>query len=320
MRLSSKIKYRISEKKDALLQFRETLNKTQQKRFDKVLAIYKDLSSHETFKDKEADLLKISKKENILEELRTFIQKINDIILTYSIVEMDGFKLGQKVFLLDKPLIITQLFENATFIHKTTNQSLDKSTFLCLVTSEPRIQKPTAFPKSQSKLIDNVSQTVITSDMTHFLEYCAANEYDFEAYYQRGYVWTEKQKQDYIIALFNGNASFKPIFVKNTWEKYIQTGYYYEIMDGKQRSDAILSFINNEYPVNGHYFKDLSITDTQRFLNIKMEYTLIKNHTSNQKDAGLTQEQAIELFLQINDYGTHIDKDHLEAIKAKYLK
>ena len=95
--------------------------------------------------------------------------------------------------------------------------------------------------------------------------------------------------------------------------------HYYEILDGKQRLMTIVSFIRNEFAVDGIYYRDLNLTDLNYFYNTPFVYRQIKYYENKKGLSPLSMNQKIELFLQINEYGQHIDNDHLTKIKEKYM-
>ena len=94
--------------------------------------------------------------------------------------------------------------------------------------------------------------------------------------------------------------------------------YEYEVLDGKQRLNAIISYIKDEFSVDGLFYSDLNSTDTQRLMNTPMVYTLVKYYNDNGQ-VQLSNEQKVELFLQVNQYGQHVSDEHLAHIKEQYL-
>jgi hypothetical protein len=73
--------------------------------------------------------------------------------------------------------------------------------------------------------------------------------------YQRKLVWTLIEKQKFIDSLINQYPV--PLFLGVSFD-HPSKGSCFEILDGMQRLDAITSFIEGNFPVNGKYF-DLSI-------------------------------------------------------------
>ena len=75
--------------------------------------------------------------------------------------------------------------------------------------------------------------------------------------YQRKLVWGIDEKQAFIDSLANGYPVPLFLFAKNTYKDRERN----EIIDGMQRLNAIFAFIENEYPVLGGEFFDLSSTE-----------------------------------------------------------
>ncbi|MGL5578785.1 MAG: DUF262 domain-containing protein [Fusobacteriaceae bacterium] len=124
--------------------------------------------------------------------------------------------------------------------------------------------------------------------------------------YQRGLVWTLKQKQRYIMNLYLEKAEITPTFILN-W-----TDDNFEVVDGLQRLTSAFEFINNEYPLeSGLYFRDLSQSDCNFLMNHAVRYTEIRKLDSSD----LTLEQKIELFLEINELGTKMSDEHISKVK-----
>ncbi|MGH8379756.1 DUF262 domain-containing protein [Pseudomonas sp.] len=82
--------------------------------------------------------------------------------------------------------------------------------------------------------------------------------------YQRKLVWTLAEKQRFIDSLMNEYPV--PLFLGVSFNHPVR-GACFEILDGMQRLEAITTFIEGDFPVQGHYF-DLSIVgETNKLLN-----------------------------------------------------
>lgn len=68
--------------------------------------------------------------------------------------------------------------------------------------------------------------------------------------YQRKLIWTIEEKQNFIDSIIRGF----PVPIVLLAEGPQQGSSVLEIIDGMQRLDALVSFINNKYPVNGYFF------------------------------------------------------------------
>lgn len=133
--------------------------------------------------------------------------------------------------------------------------------------------------------------------------------------YQRGLVWTLKQKQAYIEALYNEKAIISPTIILNWCAPTDKNSK--EVIDGKQRLTTIFDFIENKFKLsNGKYFKELSAHDCRFLLNHDVSYTRIEKlgHTD------LTLEEKIELFLEINELGTKMSNAHIKKVKQMLEK
>ena len=87
----------------------------------------------------------------------------------------------------------------------------------------------------------------------HVLDHNLNMEPDF----QRGHVWTPVQKVKYIEYILRGGRSGRDLWFNCPgWQSLSVLGDYV-LVDGKQRLDAVLGFLSNEFQVfDGHYFRD----------------------------------------------------------------
>lgn len=132
--------------------------------------------------------------------------------------------------------------------------------------------------------------------------------------YQRDFVWTLEQKQLLIESIYKGISCGVILVRKRGWrelENLVAKGEteltFTDIVDGKQRLNAIKEFLNDEIPdMHGNYYSDLSdyaqhkFTDHQLFQYAEME------------DA--TDEEVLYQFLKMNHEGVPQSKEHLEFV------
>lgn len=184
-----------------------------------------------------------------------------------------------------------------------------------LISKEERPKGESQFKSQKNRsFIDDLILSQITSTVASFLREYSLDTYDFDPFYQRELVWTLDQKEAFIKALLLDKTDIRPTFLDNA--RY--GPYEYEVLDGKQRLNAIISYIKNEFSVDGLFYSDLNYTDTQRLMNTPMVYTLVKYYNDNGQ-VQLSNEQKVELFLQVNQYGQHVSDEHLAHIKEQYL-
>lgn len=154
----------------------------------------------------------------------------------------------------------------------------------------------------------------LNTDFMHLLDMYNSGELFMDPVYQRDFVWTKEQKQLYIKNLFEGNASIKPTFIEYSETQEDGTRKRVaEVLDGKQRIKALIDFYNNEFDVEGLYYKDLHYRDQFFFERLNVVYTRIMNR-EGRKDLKL--ETKIQLFLEINMLGTRMSDEDLKKAQS----
>ena len=134
--------------------------------------------------------------------------------------------------------------------------------------------------------------------------------------YQRKLVWTIKEKQELISSLLKKYPIPLLLFVRTNNKR--------EILDGLQRLEAIMSFIEQRYPVNGEYFnldsmvltkekKDsgelvqkLPIMSRQESSGIARYKLAISEYSSDNEDID-------EVFRRINSNGKRLSRQEIRC-------
>ena len=119
--------------------------------------------------------------------------------------------------------------------------------------------------------------------------------------YQRDLVWDAHQKEMLIDSIVRG-IPIGSIFVNES------PSFMWEVVDGKQRLDAIYSFTQNEFSYRGTYWKDWTLSMKRGFTFT----TLLTHRTSFQ-----TRKEVLELYCRINWAGTLHTVEELERIDAE---
>lgn len=147
----------------------------------------------------------------------------------------------------------------------------------------------------------------------------AENKIEMKPQYQRDLVWTLEQKQEYITALLKSCAEINPVF---TLEYENGNDGIYEVVDGKQRLNAIFEFIEDKFSVlfdkkqgKEMKFSELSAKDVLKILNFNVEQTIFICF-----DGKIPLSFKIELFLEINEKGTRISTEHIKKVKRMISK
>lgn len=166
----------------------------------------------------------------------------------------------------------------------------------------------------------------VTQDKDIFFQYAQRDVYallnmsfdqfgfDFDADYQRGYVWTLEQKVDLIHSIFRNIDIGKFVIIKRPWgdnPNVPATPLLYEVLDGKQRITALLDFYLNRIQYKGKYFTELHPRDRGHFRHYRISYAETKP---------LTQEQKYRYFLKLNTTGMPVDPKHIEKVEEMWRK
>jgi hypothetical protein len=124
--------------------------------------------------------------------------------------------------------------------------------------------------------------------------------------FQRGSVWTLEQKQEWIKSIMD-RLPLPAIFIN---EHQYGKGAYGDkivIIDGKQRVEAILGFINNEFPVNGEYYKDQDDLFKRGFQQAGIPIVTCQFET---------EKECIELYVRLLTTGTQHTTEEIEKARG----
>lgn len=170
-----------------------------------------------------------------------------------------------------------------------------------------------------------ISSTTLSVQMCY--QNYLAGKYIVNRRYQRKLVWTLEEKQAFIDSL-SKNYSV-PLFLFATKEK--DGNVQYEIIDGMQRLNAIMSFIEDEFPIeiNGvkGYFDLNTMTSTKYLLDQgflkQMQPVLdrqlcvaITNYPLPNTHINTDERNIEEIFRRINSYGKQLSKQEIRQAGA----
>lgn len=321
--------------------YNKNLNETEQKRYNKIIDFYPTAKSEQKLFQKILDFYpslkpryykivinkinetKLSDKSK--EKMLIFNEKIYNNMFDSGefLKSIDNYKIGDLIYIdPNKEAYIeefTEVNNEYYIIPSDYNPNLDHPIPLYLISHDKRNETSdnSIFTINKEKTIaDMTTKEVITSQVQFLIKFIAENQLDLNPIYQRDYVWSTEQKQSFITALIHGKTTIKPTYLYNNVP--INEAMY-EVLDGKQRINAVLSYMKNEFSVNGCYYRDLSIKDTNKFLHLPIEYTRIKYYHPQKGHMTMPLENKIELFLQINEYGQRMSDKDLEKAK-QYIK
>jgi hypothetical protein len=172
--------------------------------------------------------------------------------------------------------------------------------------------------------MDRLNRSSNNINVASFWENFQLKKYNFDpAYQRRGDVWLDNKKSFLIDTIFK-NFPMPPIFLHQHIDD--KTGKtIYDVIDGKQRLQSIVDFINNKIPLpknfsedyfgdeklNGFYFKDLDRPD---FIEIKKSFW---RYSISIEYVDSDEESIIDnIFDRLNRNGEPLNPQELR--KAKY--
>lgn len=135
-------------------------------------------------------------------------------------------------------------------------------------------------------------------------------------FYQRPLVWDLETKQTLIESIYQNVSCGRILIRERSWdnvENLIKSGEtdvsFFDIVDGKQRLNAVIGFVKGEYPdLHGNYYGDLSSNAQHEFRYTQMiGYAEMKN---------VTDSDVIRQFLKVNFAGVPQSKEHIEFVAA----
>ncbi len=138
--------------------------------------------------------------------------------------------------------------------------------------------------------------------------------------YQRGFVWSLKDKQLLIESVYQGLDIGKVVIKKNKWE-YVESQVklgnfvaFKDVVDGKQRLNALIEFVEDKFDdLNGNTFSNLSNKAQHKFFDFS-------SISYGELDEETTDEEIQETFLKINFTGVQMSQEHIDYVKSLEIK
>ena len=130
---------------------------------------------------------------------------------------------------------------------------------------------------------------------------------NFEPEYQREFVWNLEDKVSLIDSIFHNVDIGKFTFIYYESEQWQETGFGYEVVDGKQRLRAILDFYEDRFTYKGKLFSELTHRDKNHF----RDYPIIEAELHN-----LTREQILRYFIMLNTSGRIMAKEQIDKVRG----
>lgn len=137
-------------------------------------------------------------------------------------------------------------------------------------------------------------------------------EYDFQASYQRGEVWSLEQKRNLIKSILQ-DLPIGTVFLNHRDRGIAKV----VVVDGKQRLLALRDFVDNRYGVPGEWFNDEDLADAVRGQGLRLVFfrdtsvvfqRRFRGHGLATYETDLpTAAEELELFNRLNFGGTPHD-------------
>lgn len=136
-----------------------------------------------------------------------------------------------------------------------------------------------------------------------------------EVEYQRDFCWELKDKQLLIESIYNGVDIGKIVIRKRDYhwvQQRVEKGQraaFKDVVDGKQRLNAIIGFMSGEFmDLHGNYFDDLS-------LRAQYEFGDFLSVSYGEIGESATDEDVKAVFLGVNFTGVPMSAEHVEYVK-----
>ena len=157
-----------------------------------------------------------------------------------------------------------------------------------------------------------IEKSIINGQLLNFYLKNEEGNINLSPEYQRDFVWTLEQKQEYIMALLKSRAEIRPVFI----QEFDGKNEKFEVVDGKQRLSSIFEFINDEFSLeDGTFFSQLSEKDVEKILRFNVEYTRFISFTDK-----IPYDFKLELFLELNAKGTQMSKEQINKVQEMTKK
>lgn len=121
--------------------------------------------------------------------------------------------------------------------------------------------------------------------------------------FQRGHVWTVQQQEKYLEFFLRGGKGGRDFYFNWNNEEYV-------LVDGLQRTNALIKFVNNEIKVFGQYFSEFEFTKYIVTANPLPEFTVnvYRNNLASKKEI-------LQWYVDMNAGGTPHTNEEIERIK-----
>lgn len=123
--------------------------------------------------------------------------------------------------------------------------------------------------------------------------------------YQRDYVWTEEDREQFYDSLFSGVDIGRFVIIDYEYPRES------ELLDGKQRVNALRDLFESRVKYKGKYWHELSVRDRYIIENRNISLAQVRGEKLKKSDI-------YQYFLMLNKGGVPQSEDHLKSVKTLY--
>jgi len=151
-------------------------------------------------------------------------------------------------------------------------------------------------------------------DIVDLYEWKNSEKLVYKTYFQRQFVWKEKDKKDLIDTIMQG-LPIPAIFICDAGTDFTQLSKRYNVLDGRQRLESIFEFLENKYKYNGKLFSEFDKDEKARILNYNI--TLIQMYIEPDDT-----ERIKEIFKRLNKNSYNLnrmEKQSTQLVEYDYM-
>jgi hypothetical protein len=121
--------------------------------------------------------------------------------------------------------------------------------------------------------------------------------------FQRGYTWTQKDKELYLDTVFNGRDLGRFIFIKETYPNADV------LFDGKQRMQTLMELVGSVLPYKGVYWHEMAFKDRNLAVGQAVQFADLDAQQYSRADL-------LQMFLDVNAAGVPQTPEHLAKVRS----
>ncbi|HBU8850481.1 DUF262 domain-containing protein [Citrobacter sedlakii] len=142
-----------------------------------------------------------------------------------------------------------------------------------------------------------------------YLRWITGGELDFDAEYQRGYVWGHEEQQDFLKVVVSG-FPVGTVALAKAPDWCTREPPYIEVVDGKQRLTTLKKLITNEIPIilpeGPLYWRDMTRAEQLAFGHRQLPAVVLDE---------VSYKDRLAYFMAVNFTGVPQSKEHKKHVQ-----